>query len=71
MLLPKPVIEEDEDDPRAELVRRLIEYQVYKDAATDLIERDVLGRDIFKREDTPGLDYEEVNQSSSLLIYGL
>ncbi|MGB2693364.1 MAG: segregation/condensation protein A, partial [Thermodesulfobacteriota bacterium] len=43
MLLPKPVIEEEEEDPRAELVRRLIEYQVYKDAAADLVGRDVLG----------------------------
>lgn len=50
MLLPKPVIEEEEEDPRAELVRRLIEYQVYKDAATDLSGRDVLGRDVFKRD---------------------
>lgn len=50
MLLPKPVIEEEEEDPRAELVRRLIEYQVYKDAATDLVGRDVLGRDVFKRD---------------------
>lgn len=50
MLLPKPVIEEEEEDPRAELVRRLIEYQVYKDAAGDLVARDVLGRDVFKRE---------------------
>ena len=50
MLLPKPVIEEEEEDPRAELIRRLIEYQVYKDAATDLVGRDVLGRDVFKRE---------------------
>ena len=50
MLLPKPVIEEDEEDPRAELVRKLLEYQVYKDAATDLIGGDVLGRDVFKRE---------------------
>jgi len=50
MLLPKPVMEEEEEDPRAELVRRLIEYQIYKDAATDLIGKDVLGRDVFKRE---------------------
>ncbi len=50
MLLPKPVIEEEEEDPRAELVRRLIEYQIYKDAATDLMGKDVLGRDVFKRE---------------------
>ena len=50
MLLPKPVIEEEEEDPRAELVRRLIEYQVYKDASTDLLGKDILGRDVFKRE---------------------
>lgn len=50
MLLPKPVIEEDEEDPRAELVRRLLEYQVYKDAAGELMDGDVLGRDVFKRE---------------------
>jgi segregation and condensation protein A len=50
MLLPKPVIEEEEEDPRAELVRRLIEYQIYKDAANDLMGKDVLGRDVFKRE---------------------
>ena len=62
MLLPKPVIEEEEEDPRAELVRRLIEYQVYKDAATDLTSRDVLGRDVFKRDyiDTNFEQSEEV-----------
>ena len=63
MLLPKPVIEDDEEeDPRAELVRRLIEYQVYKDAATDLSGRDVLGRDVFKRDyiDTIFEESEEV-----------
>ncbi len=50
MLLPKPVIEEDEIDPRAELVRRLIEYQRYRDAVSELLEGDILGRDVFKRE---------------------
>ncbi len=62
MLLPKPVIEEEEEDPRAELVRRLIEYQVYKDAATELVSGDVLGRDVFKREyiDTAFEETEEV-----------
>ena len=50
MLLPKPVIEEDETDPRAELVRRLIEYQRYRDAVSELLEREILGRDVFKRE---------------------
>ncbi len=50
MLLPKPVIEEEEEDPRAELVRRLIEYQRYKDVATGLNGRNILGRDVFKRD---------------------
>lgn len=58
MLLPKPVIEEDDEDPRAELVRRLIEYQKYKDAAGDLVERSILGRDVFKR------DFETVEYKS-------
>ncbi|HET7569705.1 MAG TPA: ScpA family protein [Gammaproteobacteria bacterium] len=47
MLLPRPVESEDEDDPRAELVRRLQEYERYKQAAEDIdalerLERDVL-----------------------------
>jgi segregation and condensation protein A len=50
MLLPKPVIEEDEADPRDELVRRLIEYQRYRDAASELFDRNILGRDVFKRD---------------------
>jgi segregation and condensation protein A len=40
---------EDELDPRAELIRRLLEYQKYKLAAADLGERSVLGRDVFAR----------------------
>ncbi len=36
MLLPRPVEVDDEDDPRAELVRRLQEYERYKQAAEDL-----------------------------------
>jgi segregation and condensation protein A len=54
MLLPvPPADQEDEDDegldPRAELVRRLLEYQKYKQAAEQLGEGDVLGRDVFVR----------------------
>lgn len=39
----------DEEDPRAELVRRLLEYQKYKAAAAELSERSTLGRDVFAR----------------------
>ncbi len=47
MLLPRSGEEEEEDDPRAELVRRLQEYERFKKAAGDIdalerLERDVL-----------------------------
>jgi segregation and condensation protein A len=52
MLLPLADNEDDEEegtDPRAELVRRLLEYQRFKDAADQLERRDVLSRDVFAR----------------------
>lgn len=54
MLLPTPPADQEEDDedqldPRAELVRRLLEYQKYKHAAEQLASSDVLGRDVFNR----------------------
>ena len=46
MLLPRPVSDDgDETDPRAELVRRLQEYERFKQAAEDLDELPRLGRD--------------------------
>jgi len=52
MLLPKQVAEEDDEleDPREELVKRLIEYQRYKDASYQLFSLDLLGRDIYARK---------------------
>ncbi len=48
MLLPRPQIEdEEEEDPRAELVRRLQEYERFKQAAEDLNELPRLERDVF------------------------
>jgi len=41
--------EEEEVDPRAELVRRLLEYQTYKEAAIELENRPLLDRDVFTR----------------------
>jgi segregation and condensation protein A len=53
MLLPVAADEEAEDesgeDPRTELVRRLLEYQKYKEAAVALASRELLDRDIFAR----------------------
>jgi len=47
LLLPRPTSEEDEEDPRAELVRRLQEYERYKKAADDLDRLPRYERDIF------------------------
>ncbi|MFZ5894209.1 MAG: segregation and condensation protein A [Myxococcota bacterium] len=41
--------DEEEIDPRAELIRRLLEYQKYKHAAERLSAHDLLGRDVFPR----------------------
>lgn len=53
-LLPTVPDEQDEGDdaegdPRAELIRRLLEYQKYKNAAETLDAREWLGRDVFAR----------------------
>ena len=47
MLLPRIEVDEDEDDPRADLIRRLQEYERFKQAADDLdlmprLERDIV-----------------------------
>jgi len=48
MLLPRPETEEEEeDDPRAELVRRLQEYERFKKAAQDIEELPRLERDVY------------------------
>ncbi|MDH3201573.1 MAG: segregation/condensation protein A [Myxococcales bacterium] len=54
MLLPRPPEDQDDDDvdegdPRAELIRRLLEYQKYKRVAEDLGARAIAGRDVFSR----------------------
>lgn len=69
MLLPATDAEEDEEegaDPRAELVRRLLEYQRFKDAADQLERREVLTRDVFVRsaapaEEIPAPGFREVS----------
>ena len=56
MLLPRTEVAEDAPadeqagvDPRAELVRRLLEYQKYRAAAEELAAHDILDRDVFTR----------------------
>lgn len=56
MLLPKPesdAEDEDEEDPREALIRRLLIYQSFKDAAEQINARERLFRDVFPRPETP------------------
>jgi segregation and condensation protein A len=50
MLLPPPEGEEEEiEDPRRELVERLLEYQQFKEIAQDLREREARARSLYPR----------------------
>ena len=50
MLLPSEASDDEEErDPRADLVRQLLEYQRYREAAASLQDRPRLGRDVFIR----------------------
>lgn len=55
MLLPAPPPGQEDDalveeqDPREALIRRLLEYQKYKQAGQDLLARGIAGNDVFRR----------------------
>jgi len=79
MLLPVATdLDEDEDgeDPRAELVRRLLEYKQFKDAAAGLVERGQQWRDVFSRPVLceavpPSLPDEPEEQPMELTLFDL
>jgi segregation and condensation protein A len=54
LLPPAEEGEEEEEDPRDELVRQLLEYKAYKEAALNLGMLHLLGRDVFGRHVPPG-----------------
>jgi segregation and condensation protein A len=67
MLLPRPspVAEYAEDDPRQELVQKLLEYRLYKTAAQSLADRETETRLRFARPGEPVPD--EADQETVLL----
>jgi len=69
-----PADQEDEQeaevDPRAELVRRLLEYQKYKHAAEQLGSAPVLGRDVFTHG-VPGLEAHGPARVAGLSLFRL
>ncbi len=73
LLPPDPNAAPDDDaaqeelDPRAELIRRLLEYQKYKTAGADLTARGMAGRDVFTR----GMEAPEALGEPPLASVGL
>jgi segregation and condensation protein A len=68
MLLPSHGAEEDEEDPRLELVRPLAEYLQIKSVAEELGNRNMLGDKIFTRHTNPK---EFLNDDQDLVQIGL
>jgi segregation and condensation protein A len=64
MLLPRNQEEEvEEEDPRGELVQRLLEYQAYKDITQLLQEKELLRKDIYTKTPESVSNYlEESNE---------
>jgi segregation and condensation protein A len=59
--------EEEAEDPRAELVRQLLEYQAYKEAAGFLAGRPLLERDVFRLGASP-VESPDVGKREDFLI---
>ena len=61
MLLPKPVFSDDEEieDPRTELVERLLEYKKFKDAASEISDYEDHRRNLYTRKYFPKIDHEK------------
>lgn len=69
MLLPieeSTLTEEEQDDPRTELVRRLLEYEKFKEIAQELRQREAKQFDIFKR---PRLPEKELPEETEPQVY--
>ena len=73
MLVPNEVEDDEEEDPRANLIKRLMEYQKYKDLSEQLDEIPRLNRDTFivskiltnieKKEYLPSIDFQELENA--------
>lgn len=80
MLLPKQeqvqgAEEEEGEDPRRELIKRLLVYKSFQDASLKLLERPCLGRDFFYRtieeQEKPLLDDQQPTTIAPLEIFEL
>ena len=71
MLLPKRAVEEEEEDPREELVRNLIEYRKFKKAADHLAGKESSRRDVFVRPVPKYIEEEDNTPKMELSLFDL
>jgi segregation and condensation protein A len=73
MLLPPEDLqeEEQEEDPRADLVRKLMEYQQFKDAGERLRWKEELWSDVFRREGDQTIEAGEEVMLSEVSLFDL
>ncbi len=75
MLLPPDEEEKEEpqEDPRAELVKRLLEYQAYKDSSVHLRKREEIWKNIFNRRfpDKKDFEFEPEHMLSEVNVFDL
>ncbi len=74
MLLPQlqeEAEEVEEEDPRAELMRRLLEYKRFKEAASELQDKAQRQKDYFGRSVKAGLDDDKTEESFEASIFDL
>ncbi len=71
LLLPKPETDEEEEDPREELARRLEEYKLFKEASISLRKNEFATRYMFfkpeEKIDFPLPEYDRQHQVDELL----
>lgn len=68
ILLPRHESEDDtEEDPRAELIRRLQQYEVFKKAAEDMEEIPRMNRDFYEvKVNPPKIDHDKIHPDVSM-----
>jgi len=71
MLLPRHEDPEEEVDPREELVRNLIEYRKFKEAASCLAEKEEDRRRVFPRPVVPPPEEEAVEEQAEVTLFDL
>ncbi len=69
MLLPpaEEELEEPAEDPRAELVQRLLEYQAFKDSSSSLRKREDIWKNVFQRNASSAEDFEFEEDEPALI----